>query len=163
VIPQIKKERIRKAGKQEKGRKSEFSHVGDTPNLKRTLREIEEQAMFLTDGFEVGAHDREVDVLQVLDRLQLDNDCCFNEDVEAMTTNALSIVADLNFDLMIDSKPSLAKFDEKRFFIDCFQEPGPQSPVDFDRSTNDTLGQFFEFECHNQLRCSCLFPDFLLS
>jgi len=108
------------------------------------------------DGPQIGLHDREVRVLEGLDRLELHDDLSLDEQIELVVAHASTGVADRHRELPLVPDASLAKLNHQSLLVDPLQKAGSQRPVDLDGGPDDPPGEIFVLE-HSW------FPPFLVS
>src|SRR5947209_8256601 len=96
---------MRNPGNQEGNGESSADHP---PDFECGLGEIEDKTVPLSSGLEVGSGHGKMDVLEVLDGLELHDNCIFNEHIQAMLTYFLARVVNDHFDLRLGLKSSAA-------------------------------------------------------
>ena len=76
-----------------------------------------------------------------LQRLELEHEAVFDKEIEPRLADDLALV--FHADRHLASKADTAErpFDAERFFIDRFQKPGPEKPVQLDRSPDHTVSK----------------------
>ncbi len=65
--------------------------------------------MLPPDGLQVGSDDGKVDVFQILNRLEFHDNGIFHEEIEAMATDFLVIIAYNDFELVLDRSSAFSQ------------------------------------------------------
>lgn len=78
-----------------------------------------------------------MDILDVLDRFQLDNDQSGDEQSQPMEPHLYAIVDDRDLPLSLIRQACISERDHQCVLVHRFQEPGTQRRVDLDRGTDD--------------------------
>jgi len=97
-------------------------------------------------GLEVGTDDREVDIFELTDRLDLQDDATIDQEVGAMESDLDIPVEDRDSHLRNEGDLSETEFNLQGAIIDGFEEARSQERMDLDSGSDDPVRQLAMFE-----------------
>jgi len=84
-----------------------------------------------------------MNIFKIFDGLQFNNDCTFNQQIEAMLTNFHTSIFYNNFDLLLNLQPHLMQCDDQSILVDRLKETGTQLSMNLNSCGADFPGQLF--------------------
>ena len=103
------------------------------------LGEIQDEPVFDAGGPEVGTDDGKVYALELLDRLELDDQLVGDEDVEAMNTDLDIVEDDRDLGFLVELDASLVENDTQAVVIDALEKARAESLVHVNGSADDVV------------------------